>query len=673
MSRIAKRLWWSPLYLGLAALSALALVHWLLIALATAGLFHYWAIALPVLVLAGAGALVTGWRLRAVDRLAAAIILGVTALLYLPPAEELALTGDAAIYVNEGIFVARTGGLRAVHEPLAALPPATRTLFYTTAAEQFPTQALDAYAGILYRGYYVADAATATIETSRMPLSTVWFAFIYALAGGQQSGAQALLYSTPCFALLSLLLLYAIARRLVDWPLALAATVLLALSYPQIYFGRLSYAEIFGQCWTLASVLTALLWIDGRRPALLLLALFFAVTTWAGRIDALLLLPALYLLLIYAALAHDRRSLTAVALGLPVLAALVVLSVNRAYAGATLAIQLWRWPWFGGALMGLLVLGPLSTAVAWRWGRPIQTVLLRLRPLLHRLGFGALAFIILWATLPNPLREPGVTKRYQEIIWLSSAYLTPLFYWLALAGVARLLFGGYDAKRFWLLLTFYSLGTVFFYNYTSAPVYPVSLRRLTSDLLPLMTILIATALAPLSHLGQSALAARLARLWQGGRWVLIAVVIGWMALLSRPLWPIREGAGTLAVLHEIHTALPANSVILFEDQDSDSWVGWLAAPLYALYGDRTLLFDGDTPDPQRLREALDALQAQGWQVSLVTQQPAAPTALVPTGYQANFVQEFVWASSLIGQTAAPYPPPIWHYRFPIRIYALTKE
>lgn len=665
-----------PLVSGIVALTALAFFQWLLIAQATVGAFSLWFLALPLLLLAAASAIVTVRAISIADRGAIGFLIVMAAVLYLPPAEELALTGDAAIYVNEGIFVARSGRLHALHEPLAALPAETRTLFYVTSEEQFPVRPMQSYDGILYRSYYMADSATATIETSRMPLSTVWFAFAYVVAG-----VRGALYSTPLFALLSLLLLYAVARRLFRWPMALVVTMLLAVSYPQIYFGRISYAEIFGQFWTMAGLFAALHWIERRSPLMLVLAFFFWATTWAGRIDALLLLPAAYLLLIYAANERDSRSLIAVGLSLPLLSALVYLGTNGAYAGATFEIQQWRWPWFGKALVGLLLLAPVSTLIAWVWGRTLQAMLLRARPILHLLAFGGLAFVILWATIPNPLREAGVTRSYQEIIWFSSAYLTPLFYWLLLIGIGRLFITGYDAKTFWLLMLFYSLAIVFFYTYTSARVYPVSLRRLTSDLLPLMTLLIGVALSPLpadtrGERPPSPLLPAIGRgttqLWQWGRWVVAIAVLLWMAWLSRPLLPIHEGANTVSFLEELHDSVPANAVLIFEDQDSDSWVGWLAAPLYSIYGDWALQLDGDTPDPALWREAINRLSETGRTIYVATQQPDFPPALLPDGYSATLEHELPWQSTLIGQTNAPYPPPVWNFVHPLRLYRLER-
>ncbi len=643
---------------GIGALGALAAAHWLLIALTRLHQFQLWLLVSPLLVLTVAGALWAFWQQQWRDR---AIVVGLCALglwLYTPPAEELALSGDAAIYLNEGAFVARTGGDSTQFAPLASLSPATRTLFYLTSREQLPAHPIQSYDGLLFRGYYVQDAATATIQLSRMPLSTVWLALAHILGG-----LPLALASTPGFAILGLLLLYATARQLYAWPVALWTTLLLAVSYTQIHFGRAAYAEIYGQLWTVAGILTALYWIQERAPHWLLLTGLFWVTTWAGRIDALLLLGSFGLLLIYAAVERDRRSLRWVLLSLPCYGGLIWLGTNGGYVGATYEFLQIRWPWFGGALMALAVALPLAVAVAWLWGRAIQRLLQHVAPLLHGLLLLLTAFVILWATLPNPLREPTVTRNFQEIIWFSSDYLSPLLYWLVLLGIGRLLLGGYTARTFWLLATFYSLGTIFFYSYTSANVYPVSLRRLISDVLPLMVLLAGQVLAkPWSIPG-----------WRWWRWMIAIGPLLWMLWLSWPLLQIEEGAGTAAFLAEVHATLPTDAILIFEDQDDNSWVGWLAAPLYSFYGRWTLLLDGEIPDPTLWPIAVEALAATGRPIYLITQQDPLPAPLLPPGHRATLTTQMEWRSTMIGQTRKPYPPPVWNFAHPLYIYALEAE
>ena len=333
--------------------------------------------------------------------------------------------------------------------------------------------------------------------------------------------------------------------------------------------------------------------------------------------------------------------------------------------GATYEIVARRWPWFGMALLGLLLALPVGIALFWQGGPRLSQWVQRIAPFLHILIFAACLFVIGWSTLPNPWRVVGVTRRYQEIIWLSSYYLTPLFYWLALAGVGWLFWRGYNAKELLLLTTALTLGSLFFLNYTSAPVYPVSLRRLISDLLPLMTLLAALALDGIAQMKGLP--------WTGrryGAWALGGVALGWMLFLSWPLLQQEETTGNLAFIADLHEALPQESVFLFENQDGDSWVGWLAAPLYSLYGDWALRLDSDEPNPALLAQAVTEYKALGREVYLVSQHNPLPAPLLPPGYTTTLTLERIWQSSMIGQTRDPYPPPYWEFAHPVYLFKI---
>lgn len=642
----------------MSAIVAIGITQWYLITLTRLESFAWWPVALIGLLIA-LGILLLAyvqqeWR----DQLTLGGILLVGIVLFTPPAEHLPFFGDSAIYPNEGIFIAEQGTYITEHAALAAIPPAARTLFYTTNVEQFPNHPLHSYQGIVYGGYYVVDAATMTIRTSRMAMSEVWLALLY-----QLGGIRIALYSTPLFGIAALLLLYAVSRHFLNRAFALWVVAILAISYPQIHFARTSYAEMAGQFWTLAGLLFALQWLDRRTPKLLVVALFCWVTTWSGRIDALILLGGVGLLLLYAAYARDRRSLQAVSVALPGFAGLLWIGTNAAYVGATYEILIWRWPWFGQALLLLAVGLLVSLPLFWGWGSAIVAILRRSAPSVHLLVFLALFFVVFWATVPNPWRNPELTRNFQEIIWFSSAYLTPGLYWLMVAGVGWLLWRGYTAKTFWVLASFLILAAVFFYRYTSAPVYPVSLRRLLSDVIPLMAIFAGMALAATWPLPA----------WPRVRWVIALLMLLWMGGLASPLFQQHEAAGSLATIEQLQATLPPDAVVIFEIQDSDSWVGWLAAPLYSIYQRWSLMLDSDQPDPHLLQQAVDAFMAHGRAVYLVSQHEPLPTPLLPPGYTATLQQQLIWQSSLLGQTRAPYPPPYWEFTFPIQLYRLDRQ
>ncbi|MBX3010556.1 MAG: hypothetical protein KF832_03575 [Caldilineaceae bacterium] len=658
---------WQP---GPVAVYALLLVTWLLIGLAYLGWFQAGLVVVPLLLVALVASLFVWWQQPAIDRWIMVGIAVVGLLLYTPPAEHIPLFGDAAIYTNEAAYLVRTGGIRGTYEPLAALSPALREPFYVASTEQFPNWrirwAVQSYEGMLYGGYYLTDLVGPTLQVSRLPLGEVWLALWIKLVG-----IEGALYNTPIWSIGALLLLYLTARQFVQRPLALWATVLLAVSYPQIYFSRAPYSEIPGQFWMVLGFYFALRWLTERKPWQFVTLLLCWTTTWAGRIDALLLLGAIGILCLIAATARDKRSLGWAAAVLPLCAGFVLLSANRPYIGATYELIALRWSWFGLALVGLGLALPVAILLFWWQGSFFQRWLQRLAPLLQWLAFAGCTFVIGWSTLPNPLRDASVTRSFQEIPWFSSAYLTPLFYWLVWAGIGLLFWRGYRLKEFFLLTTTLLLGALLFHNYTSAQVYPVSMRRLLSDLWPLMTIVAALALREVGALGQRR---EPSEPWRNGGWyaagALGIVALGWMLWLSWPLLPQREAKGSLAFVEQLHADLPAQSVFFFENQDEDSWIGWLAAPLYSFYGDWALRLDSDEPDRDQLAQAVAEFRQGGRTVYLVSQHNPPPATLLPTGYTAILTMERVWQSTLIGQTRAPYPPPYWEFAHPVYLFRL---
>lgn len=652
---------WLRRWPSIAALVLLAAAGWVLVALAQSGRFAWWPTALILLTPALVAGAVALWQATWFDRLTVLVLIIVAAVLYTPPSQHIALSGDAAIYPNEAAFIARTGGVSAIYEPFTGLSPAARDLFYIGSDEQFDGKfSVQAYEGLLYGGYYVTDAEQARIHTSRMPLTEVWAAWLTALFG-----LDAAFFLNAIAAVLALVLLYAIGVQISGRGLALWSALLLAVSYPQVHFSRAPYAEIVGQVWMLAGLLLAVLWLRQRQAWQVVLALLFWVTTWSARVDGLLLLGAASLLLVVAAHDRDRASLRAGLLALPAIFLLGWLGNNPPYVGATVELFGNLFLLFIPAMVVLLVGLPLALLLAWRWGQTFtSTVWPRVAQPVRVVIFAVCAFVVLWATLPNPLREAGVTRRYQEIIWFSSAYVTPLFYWLALAGVGVILWQRADRARLFILATFLGLAAIFFYRYSSAPVYPVSLRRLIADVYPLMALLAGAALAAIPWRDN----------WRFVRIAVAVVAVLWIGWLALPVIEQHEAADDVAFVNQLHAALPMNGVFLFERQDGDSWVGWLAAPLYSIYNDWALLLENDEPDAAALSAAVGEFEAAGRTVYVISQHDPLPEPLLPPGYSAQKVNQLAWRSSLIGQTRDPvYPPPYWEFEHALNVYELTRS
>lgn len=649
---------------GWTALLALALIHWVSIILTTLGRFDLWPLALPFLTVAVGLGVAAWWRSAAGRRwlLLGMVLLG--AVLYTPPGEHLAMTGDAAIYPNAGGYIARTGGLSGVYDPLAVVPLAARDPFFQSSAEQDLHIVVTNYEGLVYGAYYVTDLDAPTLHTSRPPLVESWFALAQHILG-----IQSALYTTAIFATLGVMVLFGLGTTLWGWQAGLWAALLLAFNYAQIHFGRAPYAEIFGQFWTLTGLWAGVIWLRDRRSVFLMVALICWTTTWAARLDAFMLLGAVGLLLAFVGLHRDRKSLVGVLLLLPLIGIGLILGTNKAYIFSTEEFTAARWAWFRPA--ELVLLGGLAGIIPLFWwlGSRLEALARKIAPVGHGivlLGFG---WVLAWSTLPNPWRVMGIYRDFQEVPWFSSQFITPLLLWLAWGGLLFLVRRGYRREEFLVGATFVSLAAIFFYSYTTGPVYPVSLRRLIGDVIPLMALLGGSVLG---------IAWPLPERWRkSGRWAQAAVGAGalaWMVLLSWPVIQQHELAGTTAFVADFHAHLPADGVFVFEQQDEDSWVGWLAAPLFSFYGDWTLLLDTDTPNPAHLSQAVTAWEEAGRDVYVVSQHDPVPSALVPPGYVAELILRDEWRSSLIGQTRLPpYPPPFWEFVFPVQVYRITPE
>jgi hypothetical protein len=397
------------------------------------------------------------------------------------------------------------------------------------------------------------------------------------------------------------------------------------------------------------------------------LALIMWATSWSARVDALLLLAPAALLLAIAAGYRDRAALRWAGLGAPLLIGLILLGNNSAYFLATIHLATSGVALLTPALVALAVGAPLTIWMVWKWGAGLVRGWKRVeRPVLAALWLVIVA-VLLWATVPGAWRDASVTRPFQEIIWFSSLYITPIFYWLSVAGLGVLFWRGLTPLTLLLSATFLLLAVAYLHGYTSANVYPISLRRLASDLLPIMALIAGYTFTLAAALPNRQLAA-----WRKPIGFLVAAAsLVWVAALSAPLLSQHEFPDDRAFIQGLHDALPADAAILFEPQDANSWIGWLAGPLFSGEGDWALLLETDTPDPALLAQAIDELRAAGRTPLVASQSTPRPAALLPAGMEAKEVFATNWNSAQLGQARPPDEPVYWQFALPLHVYELV--
>jgi hypothetical protein len=244
----------------------------------------------------------------------------------------------------------------------------------------------------------------------------------------------------------------------------------------------------------------------------------------------------------------------------------------------------------------------------------------------------------------------------EEVMAAPARYIGHLIFWLAVAGIATLLWKSMAHPEHWLFLIFLlSFAAVFFWRYTTGWIYPVALRRLVPEVFPGMMLLAAFAVLWLAQ--------RLKRRLPGT--VLAGLVFVLLLRVSAPYWFLQEGRGTWQFFTELAQRLPKDSVVLFEPLRGDSVVGWFAAPLWSFYERDALLLNQGPLDQAALQGALCLWQAQGREVLVLAQED--PSAWWPGPFQGTLLDKLHWGSTLIGQSRQ-FPPFVWRFAFTFYLY-----
>jgi len=659
-NRSVLQAFWAGLTTALTAWSVLA------VGLARAGLFRTGPVLAAWLVAA-----VIGWgawralRGSAGDTprqevLAVALILLLGLLLFAWPGEHWPMSGDAAIYPNTAVLLSRTGGLTYHYSALAGLSPQQKQLFYVPSDQQVPTVHLRSYQGLLYGAYYVVDVDQNTVVSSRPPLVITWMACF-----GVLLGEQAMLYVTPLFGALSLVVVYFLGKQLFGHRAGMLAALWLALSFPQLHFSRAPYAEVVGQFFVLSALYYLVCYLESGSAWHCALGIATMTVAFAARIDALMAFPAVALFLLVLAVRRDKRGLLVSILTLAGAAAFTLWTLNRPYTGATaellLAGQLRALRQLDAREIGLALLALLGLlAAALRWRRMFTV---RVREFLGRaLGVGVILGVAYSLHVRPMFPEYLVVGGQQyplyseEIMAVPARYMSPLLFWLAALGMALVLWKGRIEARHALFLFFVvPFSVVLFWRYTSASVYPVALRRLTPEVFPGLALLAASFV---DWLGQR----------PRGKWgaaALAGLVMVWLLSVSAPYWFKREAAGTWDLMNSLSERLPDDAIVLFEPLRGDSVAGWFAAPLWSFYERQTLLLNGGELDKVALRDAICFWQQQGKQVLVVAQED--PAHWWQGDFRGHLESRVLWDTHIIGQSRL-FPPFVWRFDFNFYIY-----
>jgi len=554
--------------------------------------------------------------------LALAALLLLAAALFLRPGETLLGDGDAGVYYDTGVAIARTGGIVQHDATLVGIVGDAATARHILqATPHWRYRFLD---GIPHIGFF-ALGATGDVMPQFMHLWGAWLAVFAGLFGVPGPA-----YAPPLCGLLGVAGVTLLGRRLVGWPIGLIAGLFLTLNGIEVWFVRQTYTEPFQQ-WALLAALFGFALLEERRDdgTMRLGATVAAVALGNAalvHIQTLFLLP---LVVAYALVLWLMRSwrpahtwFFALFAGFLVLTAIEIGFFALGYAESIFHNPINKAWALRGPIAVALVVGLVALVIVERgraWWLPLVTaprtqVVARIALVVAVLGYAAYAYIIRPGILigghggslaalaalsayigaPTP---PGNAANLVRLGW----YWSPLGILLVTGGAALIVATRFN-RRTAGLLAFTLVHVAIFVNasYTKE-FYIYALRRDVPVILPAFALFAAYAVWE----GGPALVGVARRLWrqlpdlrleQAGRVVgsLTAVALVLFFVATRAgTWTVNRFAGSEGQIAALAAKFPANSLLLFTgDRDQPHL---LATPLTYVYGRSAFVISTENP------------------------------------------------------------------------------
>jgi hypothetical protein len=160
------------------------------------------------------------------------------------PVGEVVIGGkDPGAYVNEGIAIAKGGGLLIRDRFVAALPSDARSIF-------FPPYGDRGYYSLRFMGFFLVDPQAGTVVGQFPHLYPAWIAIGYGL-----DAVNGALRAVSGWAVLGLLAVYFVGARLIGRVPAFCASALLAICVIEVWFARYPNSEMGLQALLFAGLL----------------------------------------------------------------------------------------------------------------------------------------------------------------------------------------------------------------------------------------------------------------------------------------------------------------------------------------------------------------------------------------------------------------------------------
>jgi len=534
-------------------------------------------------------------------------VLGLALGLQTRPSEYVMGGRDPGTYVAGMALVGRTGGIAYVDPVVRSIPREDVALFYRNPDN------VD-YSWGRFMGMPLERPDTGRVVPEFFHLFPAFGAYLF-----QAMGVRGALAAPCVFGVLGTLAVFFAWRRLLGTPVALLASVLLAINVIQVWFGRYPVSEPMSEFLLFLALWAFSVWEERGLAAMGILAGAALGLTLLVRIDSVLVvLPlAVYVFVRRAHGALPWARARALVVPLLLLAGHALFHAafwSRKYLLSVVNRPYWAQPGWVWALAFVATVGGLLAAhrvearvIHWMDanGPLLRRALVAGVVLLALYAYFLRPHLSAWAggdgnTTP-PLAHRGwlLALGFQRLAAHDAQSLVRLGWFvtwivlaLAVAGFAILVRRGQDRWLFPMLVAG-TYSAFFFYKIRIYNDYYFALRRFMPVIVPSLLAMAAVALVALWNRGRTGRVAAS---------LLTTVVAGLFLRDTLPLATYRDWHNSVRFVDDMARRFGPQDVVIFEQPRS---VHLLSLPLWAVYGVNAVELARWDPDPVRLQHLVD--------------------------------------------------------------------
>ena len=610
------------------------------------------------------------------------LLIIISSFLFIGRSEPMLNEADPRPYLVEGVNIAQNGKIPLVNRMLPQLSEDEVVLLYGEKAlrgdQEYGTHLWDhEYA----TGFLIEDPAKGEVRTRYFPLYSVMIAISYRLLGLRAT----LTVMNPFLAILALLLIVLLVRRLLGGKIALLAGLILVVNPLMVWFARYPIPEFYAQLMvTLGIFCFALYYPWGERPSGkgywgLLSAVAFSLAPTAKFDLYLILFPLAGIIFLIYALKVVRREKFAYLLWFVLPLVLFVFHGwvgQKIFSGRYLQVTSSVVPRFIRSnillisILGLIALAALpylfrlitehgkidkGLDIAKKYWRPALAILL--------LAMCIFAFLVLpYISWGRNASEAQQKATFQRMSWYFG-YIGVIIF---IIGLVIFVMKNLDQRTLAFFLMGTSIAVMLFYNPLCAPIHMWFLRRFIPVVIPFMGILMAYGLikAP-----QSIRERRARKMVAGAAVVALVAVLVFTSLYTAKIKGVVQYGGSLESTQELAVRLKGKEkVAIFYDAVSR---GYYADTLRYIFGVNSLPLASRTGDPKVFAKLIDKLWSQGKEVYMVSTIEEPPE--IAKDFDLVDQQKLEASFELLEQEGGRRPDIIVHESYPIYIRKLQRR